>query len=65
MAEIHVQAKKKTNPAWIWILVGLVIIAAVVFFIMRNNQAKQNDTTNKPPASSQLQVATPYEVMYA
>lgn len=38
MAEIHVQPKKKTSSAWLWILISLIIIAAIaVYILMRNN----------------------------
>lgn len=46
MAEIHVEPKKQTTPAWVWILIGLVIIAAAVFFITRNNKTNENDAAN-------------------
>ena len=46
MAEIHVEPKKQTTPAWVWILVGLVVIAAVVYFITKNNKTNENDAAN-------------------
>ena len=49
MAEIHVEPKKQTTPAWVWILIGLVIIAAVVYFITKNN--KTNETAAAHPTS--------------
>ena len=65
MAEIHVQAKKKTTPAWIWIVAGLVIIAAIVFVILNNNQKKQNNTTNQSPPASMIQPAPSHEIIYS
>ena len=38
MAEIHVESRKHTSSAWIWILVSLIIIAAVAYFLTRNNR---------------------------
>jgi len=47
MAEIHVQAKKKTPMLWVWIVAAVIIIAAVVFFLARNKKAA-NNTVSKP-----------------
>lgn len=45
MAEIHVQAKKhQSTPAWIWIIVGLLIAAVVIYFVTTRDD-KANDTT--------------------
>lgn len=48
MAEIHVQAKKHSNasPAWIWIVVGLLIAAAVIYFLTRNNKTNAADNNH-------------------
>ena len=46
MAEIHVEPKKQATPAWVWILVGLIIIAAVAFFITRNNKTNETDAVH-------------------
>ena len=52
MAEIHVQTKKHNTgvPAWVWAVIGLLIVAVVVYFLMRNNKAGDNTTT--PPGTS-------------
>jgi hypothetical protein len=42
MAEIHVQPKKRTSSAWVWILLSLIIIAAIAVYIyMRDNTANE------------------------
>jgi bacteriorhodopsin len=51
MAEIHVEPKKQSSPAWIWILVSLIIVAVVVYFIMRNNKMTDNTATDKNTTS--------------
>ena len=54
MAELHVQTKKtNTTPAWIWIVVGLLIAAAVIYFVTRNKETTQDNT---PPANPSSQV---------
>ncbi len=56
MAEIHVEAKKKTNPVWLWIVLAVVIVAAIVYFAVRNKKDNGN-TTNKPNQTSYIQIA--------
>ena len=52
MAEIHVQAKKRSSSTWLWILVSLIIIAAVaVFILMRDNTSNQK-SISKPNQTS-------------
>jgi hypothetical protein len=43
MAEIHVESRKHTSSAWIWILVSLIIIAAVAYFLTRNNRTDERN----------------------
>lgn len=51
MAEIHVQTKKPhTTPAWIWILIGLIIAAVVVYLVTTRNK-NQNNTQNQNTTS--------------
>ena len=59
MAEIHVEAKKKTTPAWvwvIWVIVILVILGIIAYFIVKNNKAGQSNTVNKSNTTSYLDV---------
>ena len=51
MAEIHVEPKKQSSPAWLWILVSLIIVAAVAYFLTRNNTSEENTTTDTTPTS--------------
>jgi hypothetical protein len=48
MAEIHVESRKHTSSAWIWILVSLIIIAAVAYFLTRNNRTGENHINGNP-----------------
>jgi hypothetical protein len=48
MAEIHIESKKHTSSAWIWILVSLVIIAAVAYFLTRGNRTGENHINGNP-----------------
>jgi hypothetical protein len=60
MAEIHVEAKKKSTPSWIWILIGVVVVGVIVFFLLRNKRADQsNGNTSKPNPTSVIQAAVP------
>ncbi|RYZ30977.1 MAG: hypothetical protein EOO10_00870 [Chitinophagaceae bacterium] len=45
MAEIHVQTKKHSNSAWVWIVLALLIIGAVVYYMMTRNNNNQQQTT--------------------
>lgn len=46
MAEIHVQTKRRSSNAWIWVVLFLVIAAAVVYYLM--NRSKQAGNTASP-----------------
>jgi bacteriorhodopsin len=65
MAEIHVQAKKKITPAWIWIVVAVIILAVIAFFVFKNKKGEQGNTVNKPGTTSFIQVSTLRELSYA
>lgn len=43
MAELHVEPKKHSSPAWIWILVSLAIVAIIAYFLLRDNKATDNN----------------------
>ena len=43
MAELHVEPKKQSSPAWIWILVSLAIVAIIAYFLLRDNKATDNN----------------------
>jgi hypothetical protein len=64
MAEIHVQAKKKTTPVWIWIVVGVLVLAAIAYFLMRNKKTDQGNTVNKPVTTSFIQNQTGNELLF-
>jgi len=48
MAEIHVQPKRKTTPAWLWIVLALLVLGAIAYFLLRN---KKTDAVNQPNTS--------------
>lgn len=56
MAEIHVEAKKRTTSMWIWIALAIVIIAVIVFFAVRNKKAENGNAANKPNQTSYIQL---------
>ncbi len=43
MAHLEVQPKKK-SPAWLWLILGLVVIIAILFLLMRSGNNTQQDT---------------------
>jgi outer membrane protein OmpA-like peptidoglycan-associated protein len=43
MAHLEVQPRKK-NPAWIWLIIGLLIVAVILFFLMRSSNNKDTTT---------------------
>lgn len=56
MAEIHVQPKKKSSSAWVWILISLLIIAAIVVYVMmRNNPSNPGASLNQKSQTSAIQ----------
>lgn len=58
MAEIHVQAKKRSSSAWLWILITIIVVAAVAFFLVWNNNKVENNA-NKPAQTSFIQYPSP------
>ena len=57
MAEIHVQAKKKTSTMWFWIVLFLLLIGAIVAYVMlRDDKAVQ---TNSAKPTTFLQYGKP------
>ena len=55
MAEIHVQAKKRSSSAWLWILITIIIVAAVAFYLVWNNNKVRDNVNNKPAQTSIVQ----------
>jgi hypothetical protein len=55
MAEIHVQAKKKTMPAWVWIVAAVLILGVIAFALLRSKKTDENNTTNKSNPTSFVQ----------
>jgi len=56
MAEIHVEAKKKATPAWIWIVLALVVVAIIIYFAARNKTDEKSSSTNKANPTSYIQL---------
>ena len=53
MAEIHVQTKKhQSNPAWLWIIIGILIAAVVIYFVTRNKSTGNNTNQTQTNATS-------------
>jgi len=53
MAEIHVQAKKSSSSAWLWILISIIVIASLAFVLIWNNRdTVQNNANSKPSPTS-------------
>lgn len=52
MAEIHVQTKKRSSNAWIWVVLFLVIAAAVVYYLMNRGKQAGNNATPANTTSS-------------
>jgi len=59
MAEIHVQAKKKTMPVWVWIVAAVLILGVIAYVLLRNKKTDETNTTNKPNPTSLVQPASP------
>jgi len=56
MAEIHVQAKKGSSSAWLWILISIIVIAALAFVLVWNNRNNaQKDASSKTGQTSFVQ----------
>jgi len=55
MAEIHVQAKKRSSSAWLWILISIIVIAVIAFLLIWNNNPNVRDAVGKPNQTSFIQ----------
>ena len=60
MADIHVQARRRSrvSPTWMWtwLIIGLVIIAAVVYYVYAN---KNEDASNEQDLKNQRNTPMP------
>jgi hypothetical protein len=54
MAQIHVQAKRKSSSAWLWILISLIILGTIAFILLWSDKAEVKDNLNKPAQTSLL-----------
>jgi len=52
MAGIHVQAKKKTTPAWVWILIAVVVLGVIGYILLRNKKADEGSAGHKTNTTS-------------
>lgn len=64
MAEIHVEAKKKTTPVWIWIVAALLILAVIAYVVLRNKRTDQSNTVNKADTTSFVQPQAGTRVLF-
>ena len=55
MAEIHVQAKKRSTSAWLWILISIIILGTIAFILLWNNNAEVRNKINKATSTSMIQ----------
>ena len=55
MAEIHVETKRKTTPAWLWLLLAVVVVAAIIYFAAKNKGSDNDNTTNKSKQTSYIE----------
>jgi hypothetical protein len=55
MAEIHVQPKRRSSSAWLWIILFLLIIGSVVAFLMLRDENNPLQI-NKQKQTSSLSV---------
>jgi len=60
MAEIHVEAKKKTTPVWIWVVLALVIFGVIVYFAVRNKRSGDGNAVIKQNPTSYISQGTDY-----
>jgi len=63
MAEIHVQAKKKTMPIWVWIVAAVLILGVIAFALLRNKRTDETNSTNKTNPTSFVQPAASQQVV--
>jgi len=55
MAEIHVQAKRRSSSAWLWILISIIILGTIAFILLWNNNAEVREKFTKPTQTSMIQ----------
>jgi len=60
MAELHVQARRRSrsNPSWMWtwLIIGILIIAAVAYYVYAN---KHKDASNQQDLKNQRNTPMP------
>ena len=60
MAELHVQAKRRSrsNPSWMWtwLVIGILIIAAVAYYVYTN---RHKDASNNQDLKNQRNTPMP------
>lgn len=54
MAEIHVQAKRKSSSAWLWILISVIILGTIAFILLWNNNAEVREKISNPTQTSMV-----------
>jgi len=59
MAEIHVQAKRRSSSAWLWILISIIVIAAIAFILIWNNNPNVRNAISKQKQTSFIQYELP------
>jgi len=55
MAEIHVQAKRKSSSAWLWILISIIVLGTIAFILLWNNNSEVREKFSKPTSTSMIQ----------
>ncbi len=65
MAEIHVQAKKKTPQLWVWIVAAVLILGLIAFMLLRNKKTAQTNAPIQPPATFVQPLKTSQVLPYA
>ena len=54
MAEIHVQAKRKSSSTWLWILISVIILGTIAFILLWNNNAEVREKITNPTQTSMV-----------
>jgi hypothetical protein len=54
MAEIHVQAKRKSSSTWLWILISVIILGTIAFILLWNNNAEVREKISNPTQTSMV-----------
>ena len=55
MAEIHVQAKRRSSSAWLWILISVIILGTIAFILLWNNNTEVREKINNPTPTSMIE----------